>query len=158
MCRMNVLEAKTNFSKLLSLLENREEDEIIICRNNKEVARITLIPQVDVSKRIGIAKGLVPHSWLALGTNYGMVRYDRSITVNTTPSINVHEYLPFREDIGIVRRRSETLHLAENLPRIDGAAAILPPRRYTPSPTGSRTTGTSAGWWSGCYLRKGNVL
>ncbi|MBO5125128.1 MAG: hypothetical protein J6C11_08395 [Spirochaetaceae bacterium] len=58
MCRMNVLEAKTNFSKLLSLLENREEDEIIICRNNKEVARITLIPQVDVSKRIGIAKGL----------------------------------------------------------------------------------------------------
>ena len=50
MCRMNVLEAKTNFSKLLSLLENR---------NNKEVARITLIPQVDVSKRIGIAKGLL---------------------------------------------------------------------------------------------------
>ena len=59
MCRMNVLEAKTNFSKLLSLLENREEDEIIICRNNKEVARITLIPRVDVSKRIGIAKGLL---------------------------------------------------------------------------------------------------
>lgn len=59
MCKMNVLEAKTNFSKLLSLLENREEDEIIICRNNKEVARITLIPQVDVSKRIGIAKGLL---------------------------------------------------------------------------------------------------
>ena len=23
--------------------------------------------------------------WVALGTNYGMVRYDRSITVNTTP-------------------------------------------------------------------------
>ena len=53
--------------------------------DSKEVARITLIPPVDVSKRIGIAKGLVPHSWVALGTNYGMVRYDRSITVNTTP-------------------------------------------------------------------------
>ncbi len=64
--------------------------------------------------------------WVALGTNYGMVRYDRSITVNTTPSINVHEYLPFREDTGIVRRRSETLHLAKNLPRIDGAAALFP--------------------------------
>lgn len=38
MCRMNVLEAKTNFSRLLAMLENREEDEIIICRNNKEVA------------------------------------------------------------------------------------------------------------------------
>jgi antitoxin (DNA-binding transcriptional repressor) of toxin-antitoxin stability system len=55
---MNVLEAKTNFSKLLAMLENREEDEIIICKNNKEIAKITLIPQVDVSKRIGIAKGL----------------------------------------------------------------------------------------------------
>ena len=60
--------------------------------------------------------------------------------------------------IWLKRRRSETLHLAENLPRIDGAAAILPPRRYTPSPTGSRTTGTSAGWWNGCCLRKGNIL
>jgi len=29
--------------------------------DSKEVARITLIPPVDVSKRIGIAKGLVPH-------------------------------------------------------------------------------------------------
>ena len=58
MFKMNVLEAKTNFSKLLAMLENREEDEIIICKNNKEIARITLIPQVDVSKRIGIAKGL----------------------------------------------------------------------------------------------------
>ena len=58
MCKMNVLEAKTNFSKLLAMLENREEDEIIICKNNKEIAKITLIPQVDVSKRIGIAKGL----------------------------------------------------------------------------------------------------
>ena len=58
MCKMNVLEAKTYFSKLLAMLENREEDEIIICKNNKEIAKITLIPQVDVSKRIGIAKGL----------------------------------------------------------------------------------------------------
>lgn len=58
MCKMNVLEAKTNFSKLLAMLENREEDEIIICKNNKEIAKIILIPQVDVSKRIGIAKGL----------------------------------------------------------------------------------------------------
>lgn len=59
MCKMNVLEAKTNFSKLLAILKNREEDEIIICRNNREVAPMTLIPQVDVSKQIGIAKGLL---------------------------------------------------------------------------------------------------
>lgn len=58
MCQVNILEAKTNFSKLITLLENKEEDEIIICKSNKPVARITLIPPVDVSKRFGIAKGL----------------------------------------------------------------------------------------------------
>lgn len=57
MCQMNVLEAKTNFSKLLMLLENKEEDEIVICKNNKPVARITLIPQVDRKKAFGIAAG-----------------------------------------------------------------------------------------------------
>lgn len=57
MCQMNVLEAKTNFSKLLVLLKNKDEDEIIICRNNKPVARITLIPQLDRKKAFGIAAG-----------------------------------------------------------------------------------------------------
>ena len=57
MCQMNVLEAKTNFSKLLMLLENKEENEIIICKNNKPVARITLIPPVDRKKSLGIAAG-----------------------------------------------------------------------------------------------------
>ena len=57
MCQMNVLEAKTNFSKLLMLLENKEENEIIICKNNKPVARITLIPPVDRKKALGIAAG-----------------------------------------------------------------------------------------------------
>ena len=58
MCKVNVLEAKTNFSKLLSMLEN-EEDEIIICKNNNPVATLCLVPQVDVNKRIGIAKGKI---------------------------------------------------------------------------------------------------
>ena len=57
MCQMNVLEAKTNFSKLLMLLENKEENEIIICKNNKPVARITLIPPVDRKNALGIAAG-----------------------------------------------------------------------------------------------------
>lgn len=57
MCQMNVLEAKTNFSKLLMLLENKEENEVIICKNNKPVARMTLIPQVDRAKALGIAAG-----------------------------------------------------------------------------------------------------
>ena len=57
MCKVNVLEAKTNFSRLLMLLESKEEDEVIICKNNNPIATLRLLPKVDVSKRIGIAKG-----------------------------------------------------------------------------------------------------
>lgn len=59
MCQVNVLEAKTNFSRLLSMLENKEEDEIIICKNNNPVAKLCLVPKVDISSRIGIAKGKI---------------------------------------------------------------------------------------------------
>ena len=59
MCKVNILEAKTNFSKLIALLESKEEDEVIICKNNNPVAILKLIPKVDVSKRIGIAKGKI---------------------------------------------------------------------------------------------------
>lgn len=59
MCKVNVLEAKTNLSKLLMLLETKQEDEVVICKNKKPMAVIKLIPQVDVSKRIGIAKGKI---------------------------------------------------------------------------------------------------
>lgn len=57
MCQMNVLEAKTNFSKIIAMLENHEEDEVIIARSGRPVVKVTLIPPVDVSQRIGIAKG-----------------------------------------------------------------------------------------------------
>lgn len=57
MCRVNVLEAKTNFSKLIQKLETKQEEEIIVCRNGDEVVKITLINK-DVSKRIGSAKGM----------------------------------------------------------------------------------------------------
>lgn len=54
---MNVLEAKTNLSKIIAMLENHEEDEVIIARSGRPVVKVTLIPPVDVSQRIGIAKG-----------------------------------------------------------------------------------------------------
>ena len=41
MCKVNVLEAKTNFSKLLALLESKEEDEIKNCHS---VKKKTVIP------------------------------------------------------------------------------------------------------------------
>lgn len=63
---------------------------------------------------------------ISLGINYAIVEYDKSITVNTAPNINIHEYLPFEEESKIVKYESETLKLTENLPRIDGAAALFP--------------------------------
>ena len=64
--------------------------------------------------------------FISLGIHYGLEKYDQSITVNTAPNINVHEYLPFREDSKIVKIDSETLKLTDDLPVIDGAAAFFP--------------------------------
>lgn len=60
MCKVNVLEAKTNFSKLLALLESREESEVVVCRSGKPVAKMVLI-EPDVSKRIGLFKGQITY-------------------------------------------------------------------------------------------------
>ena len=55
--QVNVLEAKTDFSKLLRLLETKREESITVARNGKPVAVITLYREKPVSQRIGIAKG-----------------------------------------------------------------------------------------------------
>ncbi len=57
MMQVNILEAKTDFSKLIRLLEAKREDYITVARNGKPVAKITLINDTPVSRRIGIAKG-----------------------------------------------------------------------------------------------------
>lgn len=64
--------------------------------------------------------------FISLGVHYGLEKYDQSITINTAPNINVHEYLPFREDSKIVKIDSQTLKLTDDLPVIDGAAAFFP--------------------------------
>jgi len=71
---------------------------------------------------------LVPAAiyFVSLGVHYGLEKYDQSITINTAPNINVHEYLPFEEDSKIVKIDSKTLKLTEDLPVIDGAAAFFP--------------------------------
>ncbi len=57
MLQVNILEAKTDFSKLIRMLETKREDCITVARNGKPVAKITLIHEMPVSKRIGVAKG-----------------------------------------------------------------------------------------------------
>ena len=85
---------------------------LIWLKKKKKVFLIWLVPAVIY--------------FISLGVHYGLEKYDQSITINTAPNINVHEYLPFREDSKIVKIDSETLELTENLPVIDGAAAFFP--------------------------------
>jgi len=54
--QVNVFEAKTDFSKLIRLVESRREESITVARNGKPVARIVPYESAPVSRRIGIAK------------------------------------------------------------------------------------------------------
>ena len=84
----------------------------------------------DVEKRKKLLKiwGTIAAVFvLAIGINVGINLYDKSITVNTTPNIAVNEYLPFDENSKIVTLQNEaSLKLTENLPVLDGAAAVFP--------------------------------
>ena len=53
----NMLEAKSNLSRLVESVETGVEDEIIIARNGRPAARLVAIKSTPAGKRIGIAKG-----------------------------------------------------------------------------------------------------
>ena len=55
--QVNVLEAKTNLSNLLRLVETGQEESIIIARYGKPVVKMVSYNDTPVSKRIGVAKG-----------------------------------------------------------------------------------------------------
>lgn len=55
--QVNMLEAKTDLSKLVRMLETKEEDVIYLARNGTAVAQMTLIPKASCQKRIGAAEG-----------------------------------------------------------------------------------------------------
>ena len=57
MIQVDIQEAKTDFSKLIRLLETKKEDYITVARNGKPVVKITRISEAPVANRIGIAKG-----------------------------------------------------------------------------------------------------
>ncbi len=57
MTQVNMLEAKTDLSKLVKLLETKQEDVIYLARNGTAVVQMTLIPKKPVGKRIGVAEG-----------------------------------------------------------------------------------------------------
>ena len=55
--QVNVFEAKTEFSKLIRLIETKREESIIVARNGKPVVKIIPVETVPAEKRIGVAKG-----------------------------------------------------------------------------------------------------
>ena len=57
MTQVNMFEAKTDLSKLIKMLETKQEDVIYLARNGTAVAQMTLIPKAPYKKRIGIAEG-----------------------------------------------------------------------------------------------------
>jgi prevent-host-death family protein len=58
MTTYNVLEAKSNLSRLIAAVESGRESEIIIARNGKPAARLVPIAEAPTGPRIGIAQGL----------------------------------------------------------------------------------------------------
>jgi len=53
----SLFDAKTHLSRLVERLVSGEEDEVVISRHGKPVARLTALPRADVRKRIGLAAG-----------------------------------------------------------------------------------------------------
>ena len=54
---VNMLEAKSNLSRLVEAVENGSEAEIIIARNGRPAARLVAIKPARSGNRIGVAKG-----------------------------------------------------------------------------------------------------
>lgn len=62
---VNMFEAKTNLSKLVECIENGREEEVIIARNGKPVARLAPLADRPLGQRLGVAKGkfMLPDSF-----------------------------------------------------------------------------------------------
>lgn len=62
MKQVNVLDAKTHLSRLIAEIEDRREDEIIIARHGRPVARLQAIDAAEreaesAARRVGAARG-----------------------------------------------------------------------------------------------------
>jgi prevent-host-death family protein len=53
----NMLEAKSNLSRLVEAVETGADAEIVIARNGRPAARLVAIKATPAGKRIGVAKG-----------------------------------------------------------------------------------------------------
>ena len=54
---VNMLQAKTNLSRLVEAIETGAEREILISRNGRPVARLVPLARSEPSRRLGVAAG-----------------------------------------------------------------------------------------------------
>ncbi|MGA9796921.1 MAG: type II toxin-antitoxin system prevent-host-death family antitoxin [Rhizomicrobium sp.] len=57
MAIVNMLEAKSNLSRLVEAVESGSEAEIVIARNGRPAAKLVPIRAARAERRIGVAKG-----------------------------------------------------------------------------------------------------
>ncbi|MDO9204836.1 type II toxin-antitoxin system Phd/YefM family antitoxin [Methylotenera sp.] len=55
---VNMLQAKTNLSRLVESIEQGGEREIIIARNGRAAANLVAVDMSALEQRIGVAKGV----------------------------------------------------------------------------------------------------
>jgi antitoxin (DNA-binding transcriptional repressor) of toxin-antitoxin stability system len=58
MTAINMLQAKTNLSRLVESIELGREREIVIARNGRPAAKLVPLTSTPAAGRIGVAKGL----------------------------------------------------------------------------------------------------
>lgn len=86
---------------------------LVVCKNKKKILKIE-----------GIVLAVY---FLAVFINMIVNTYNESLTIDTSPNIDVNQYMPFKEDSKIVTLDKEaSLKLTGELPVIDGAAAVFP--------------------------------
>ena len=86
---------------------------LVVCKNRKKVQKV---------------EGIVLAVYLTvLLIHVVVIRYNESLTIDTSPNIDVNQYMPFSKDSKIVTLEKEaSLKLTGDLPVIDGAAAVFP--------------------------------
>lgn len=57
MSTVNMLEAKSNLSRLVEAVESGAETEIVIARNGRPAARLVALRPSRTGKRLGVAEG-----------------------------------------------------------------------------------------------------
>ncbi len=55
--QVNIFQAKTELSKLISMLERKEQEQIIIARNGKPIATISLYTPIKKKRKLGKFNG-----------------------------------------------------------------------------------------------------